>query len=82
MKYREFNTLQELDQVDRAWKNGVLLAERTENFHTVSLYQLDGFYIEVTRHTHFNVIIKVATCRDTACLEPYLKDINIEGLLG
>ncbi|HEY1113511.1 MAG TPA: hypothetical protein VGE66_08110 [Chitinophagaceae bacterium] len=82
MKYREFNTLQELDQVDTAWKRGVLLAERAEGFHTVSLYQLDGFYIEVTRHTHFNVIIKVASFRDTAHLEPYLKNINIDALLG
>lgn len=82
MKYREFNTLQELDQVDAAWKKGVQLAERSEGFHTVTLYQLDGFYIEVTRHTHFNVIIKVASFRDTVHLEPYLKEINIESLLG
>lgn len=82
MKYREFNTLQELDQADTAWNKGVLLAERVEGFHSVALYQLDGFYIEVTRHTHFNVIIKVSSFRDTAHLEPYLKTINIEGLLG
>jgi hypothetical protein len=82
MKYREFNTLQELDQADTAWNKGVLLAERVEGFHSISLYQLDGFYIEVTRHTHFNVIIKVSSFRDTAHLEPYLKTINIDNLLG
>ena len=82
MEYREFNTLQELDQVEAAWKKGVLLAERSEEFHTISLYQLDGFYIEVTRHTHFNVIIKVTSFRGTARLEPYLKDIHISSLLG
>lgn len=82
MKYRDFNTLEELDQADAAWKKGVLLAQHEEGFHLVSLYQLDGFYIEVTRHSHFNVIIKVSTFRDTVHLEPYLKGINIDSLFS
>lgn len=82
MKYRDFNTLEEWDQADAAWNKGVLLAEREENFHTIALYQLDGFYIEVTRHTHFNVILKVRSFRDTANLEPYLKNIRIDSLFA
>jgi hypothetical protein len=80
MKYRNFNTLEELDQADTAWNNGTLLAERFESFHSIQLYQLEDYYIEVTRHQHFNVILKVATFKDTVHLEPYLKAINIEGL--
>lgn len=80
MKYRNFNTLEELDQADAAWNNGTLLAERFESFHSIQLYQLEDYYIEVTRHQHFNVILKVATFKDTVHLEPYLKAINIEGL--
>jgi hypothetical protein len=80
MKYRNFNTLEELDQADAAWKKGTLLAERSEGFHTTELYQLEDYYIEVTRHTHFNVILKVSSFKDTLHLEPYLSTISLDGL--
>jgi hypothetical protein len=82
MNYRNFNTLEELEQADTAWTNGTLLAERFESFHSIQLYQLEDYYIEVTRHQHFNVILKVATFKDTAHLEPYLKAINIDSLFS
>jgi len=81
MKYRNFNTSEELDQADAAWKKGVLLAQRVETFHTIDLYQLEDYYIEVTKHKHFNVILKVSSFKDTLHLEPYLQDINIDALI-
>ena len=82
MKYRNFNTLEELDQADAAWKKGTLLAERSEGFHGIELYQLEDYYIEVTRHKHFNVILKVSSFKNTVHLEPYLSAINIDGLFN
>jgi hypothetical protein len=82
MEYQRFNTLQELEQADAAWKRGEFLAERKVGFHKMRLYQLDGFYIEVTYHTHFNVILKVCSFKDTKHLEPYLVNINIDGLMN
>ncbi|ANE51583.1 hypothetical protein [Flavisolibacter tropicus] len=82
MNYRNFNTLEELEQADTAWNNGTLLAERFESFHCIQLYQLEDYYIEVTRHQHFNVILKVTSFKDTAPLEPYLKAINIDALFS
>lgn len=82
MKYRNFNELEELDQADAAWNKGTLLAERIEDFHSIRLYQMEDYYIEVTRHQHFNVILKVASFKDTVHLEPYLNTINIEGLFN
>ena len=80
MKYRNFTTLEELDQADAAWNQGTLLAERFEDFHSIQLYQLEDYYIEVTRHQHFNVILKVSSFKDTTHLEPYLNAISIDGL--
>lgn len=80
MDYHNFNTLEELEQADAAWNNGALLAERFESFHSIQLYQLEDYYIEVTRHQHFNVILKVASFKDTVHLEPYLNAINIDSL--
>jgi hypothetical protein len=82
MKYREFNTLTDLDRADAAWTKGVLLAERREAFHKMMLYQLDDFYIEVTYHTHFNVVLKVQSFKDPRFLEPYLQAIDISQFLA
>ncbi len=81
MKYREFNTLTDLDRADAAWTKGVLLAERREAFHKLMLYQMDDFYIEVTNHTHFNVVLKVHSFKDPRFLKPYLDTIDISSLL-
>ncbi|RYY88125.1 MAG: hypothetical protein EOO15_09870 [Chitinophagaceae bacterium] len=64
------------------WEQGVLLAQRSAGFHTLRLYQLEDHYIEVTVHNHFNVVLRVATFRDTAHLEPYLSDVDISGLFA
>lgn len=82
MKHQYFTALQELEQADTAWKKGVLLGTRTEDFHTVWLYQLNEEYIEVTYHTHFNVLLNVSSFTDTDRLEPYLETIDVSGLLA
>ena len=80
MKRQQFNTTQEIDQASHLIKDGVLLAERKEGFYQVLLYQTGGSYLEVYRHTHFNVIIKVVNFTDTAHLDPYLDNISIDML--
>jgi hypothetical protein len=82
MKYRNYNTTEELDQADAAWKKGAFLGQLEDTFHTTELYQLEDYYIEVTRHKHFNVILKVSSFKDTIHLEPYLESIQIDSLFG
>lgn len=82
MKYSEFNTLTDLDRADAAWTKGVLLAERHNKFHKMMLYQIDDFYIEVTHHTHFNVVLDVHSFKDARFLEPYLRFIDISHILS
>lgn len=81
MKRQQFNTINEVDQASSLIKDGVLLAQRSEGFCQVSLYQIDSRYLEIFRHTHFNVIIKVVSFTDTAFLESYLEQIDITNLL-
>ncbi len=82
MKHHHFTALQELEQADAAWKKGVLLGTRTEDFHTIWLYQLNEEYIEVTYHTHFNVLLSVNSFTDTGRLDPYLESIDISAVLA
>ena len=81
MKDRQFNTTQEIEQSRSLWEKGVLLAERVEGYHKIMLYQLYDVYIEVTWHSHFNVIQKVSSFTATENLDPYLEQIDISSLL-
>jgi len=82
MKQHDFTTFEELEQAETAWKKGTLLAKRTENFHTMWLYLLDDHYVEITYHTHFNVLLQINSFKDTEQLEPYLAEIDLSALLA
>jgi hypothetical protein len=81
MKRQEYNTINSINQASSLIKDAILLAERTEGFFHKQLFQTENSYLEVYRHTHFNVIIKVVRFTDTSLLEPYLEGINIDELL-
>jgi hypothetical protein len=82
MTDRIYITTTEIERARALWEKGVLLAERTEGYHKMMLYQLHDIYLEVTWHTHFNVALKVTSFSDTELLEPYLNNISLEGLLS
>jgi hypothetical protein len=78
MTDRIYTSTTDIERARALWEKGVLLAERTEGFYTLKLYQLHDIYVEVTWHTHFNVTLKVTTFSDTERLEPYLEQISLE----
>ena len=80
MTERLYTTTPEIERARFLWERAVLLAERTEGFHKLQLYQLYDVYLEVVWHTHFNVVVKVSRFTDTDDLAPYLADISIDQL--
>lgn len=80
MTDRIYTSTTDIERARALWEKGILLAERTEGFYTMKLYQLHDIYVEVTWHTHFNVALKVTTFSDTERLEPYLEQISLESL--
>ena len=82
MTDRSYTTNTEIERARALWEKGVLLAERTEDFHKLQLFQLHDVYLEVTWHVHFNVVVKVSSFTDTAHLEPYLETISLDGLFA
>jgi hypothetical protein len=82
MTDRLYTTTTEIERARALWEKAVLLAERTEGFYTWKLYQLHDIYLEVVWHNHFNVAVKACSFTDTEQLEPYLKEISLEGLLS
>ena len=81
MTIYQYHQLEEKNQLDTVEQSGVLIAERDLPFCRVKLYQVENFYVEIYHHTHFNVVVNINSFTNTDCLNPYLEQINIEGLV-
>ena len=73
----QYNDLDELEQFEVIWNSGILLAKRTDQTYTYTLYSLWNFYVEMKRHIEYDVWHGLRTFSTTALLDPYLKDIDI-----
>ena len=82
MTDRLYLSTSDIERARALWEKGTLLAERTDGFYKLQLFQLHDVYLEVTWHIHFNVAVKVSSFSDTENLEPYLQSISLEGLLA
>jgi hypothetical protein len=82
MRDRIYTSAADIERARSLWEKGVLLAERTEGFYTLKLYQLHDIYVEVAWHTHFNVAMRATSFSDTERLEPYLHNISLESLFS
>jgi len=82
MKRHQFTTIEEVHQASRLLRPATRVAARREGFYRVELYQAPRYYMEVYRHEHFNVIIRMTRFTGTEHLEPYLRSISLEGLLS
>ena len=76
----QFNKLSEDGQSDIIAKKGVLISVRRTDEHRVLLYQIGGFYAEVFYHPISNAI-NIKSFSSTEGLQPYLKQISLEGLV-
>lgn len=76
-----FHQLSEKEQLDILEESGVFIAERQRPFYNIKLFQLDGFYVELFYHTHFNVVVNINCFTNTDCLGPYLQSIDVEALI-
>lgn len=82
MNVFDFHSLSEKEQLDTLEEKGVLIAERNGAFfYSIKLYQIDGFYVELYFHTHFNVVVNINCFSNTDCLDPYLENIDVDALI-
>lgn len=81
MTLKEFLLLTQDDQVRLLYLNGVYIGKRKLGKTIVVLYQLEGFYAEVYYQKYRRLIECFSCFADTARLEPYLAQINVEYLV-
>jgi hypothetical protein len=50
MTLYQFNTSDEMEQLEAIWEYGVVVAERDDETYHYKLYQIDAFYVEEVWH--------------------------------
>ncbi|OSZ77022.1 hypothetical protein CAP36_11385 [Chitinophagaceae bacterium IBVUCB2] len=80
MTYAEFKNLSKIEKELIVWCRGVIIAQRENKQYSSVLFQVDGFYAEITYH-HQCKFIRELFCFDSLeFLQPYLSSINIEAV--
>ncbi len=81
MTIKEFQSLTGIKQAETLWEHGVFIADRQSHKHSIMLYQIDGFYIEVLYHKTNNSV-EVRCFESLSLLQPYLEQINLNEILA
>ena len=77
----QFNVLIESEKTAIVWNEGHFVGDRKENNFSIMLYQVRSFYVELYYSGQENKISKLRSFSSTEQLEPYLRNINISGLI-
>jgi len=73
----DFKLLSEREQLDLLQKEGAYIGKRKEDEHSILLFQLEGFYVEIVYQKHRSYIQQMRSFTSTVPLEPYLNQIDI-----
>ncbi|MDB5137175.1 MAG: hypothetical protein JWP37_3778 [Mucilaginibacter sp.] len=80
MEIYEFKSLKESKQIEIT-QRGVFLASRTDSGNHISLYNLDGFYVEVYYSIDLERVVMIRAFDSTDPLERYLDGEEFKGLI-
>ena len=72
----DFKILTDEEQTDLLLKQGAYIGKRICNDMTMVLYQLEGFYIEISYTKYRHHISSIRCSAGTAILEPYLEQME------
>jgi hypothetical protein len=81
MMAKSFNHLDKMRQLDLVRKCGVLLLEVPRAKYLIRLFHLFGLYVEVFNYLESGEAVIINAFSDTSCLQPYLQEIDISGLV-
>lgn len=82
MTHADFNAMDERVKTYSIVKRGVFLAIRQEPLFFVTLYAINGFYVETFYYIKTREVVKYRCFNTTHFLDPYLQDINIDALFA
>ncbi len=81
MKLSEFIMLEETEKNKAVLHHGVLLGKQKEEAQIYFLFQMDQFYVELLCDHLSRKVCRYQAFTDTRFLQPYLDQIQLNGLL-
>lgn len=78
MKWKEFEGLDRVEQLDYLQEEGVYVGKRKIVGNTILLYQVDTFYVELYYTKHRLSVKRIRCFQSMTLLDPYLDHIVIE----
>lgn len=81
MNQFDFSLLEENEQLDILYHEGVYIGKRKEGLRNILLYQLESFYVEVYYLKHRSHPDKIRCFRSTVFLDPYLENFPVHHLV-
>jgi hypothetical protein len=82
MNLFDFQLLSMHDQVKVLYEQGVYIGKRRNNDYTALLYQLEGFYVEISYRQYRRHIDRIYCSASTSILDPYLEQIDVVHLVN
>jgi len=80
MNLQQFKAMSEETQHRHLLLNGSCIADRKSGVSHVLLFQLHGFYVEVFFNEDGDEVVDTRSFEDLDQLEPYLTQINLNGI--
>lgn len=81
MQLADFVALNNAEQIRSLTAKGVRLGNRADDQYQITLYQVDGFYVEVHYHKVDRHVTHIGAFSTIEPLEPYLADMDITNLI-
>lgn len=81
MHLADFVVLNNIEQIKSLTTKGVRLGNRTDEQYQITLYQIDGFYVEVHYHKIKKHVSHLGAFSTIEPLEPYLAEMDISNLI-
>lgn len=80
MKVKDFEILDQYEQLQIIEDKAVFLDYRREGHYSIGLFQVEGFYIEVFFHVIKLIYKRIHVFDDILFLDPYINQIDITDL--
>ena len=76
----EYNDLDQAEQFEALYDNGIHIADRADNDYCIILFQLDSFYVELYFHIEQNALKRLRCFSNVDLIAPYLEHIDLSEL--
>lgn len=81
MEFYKFRILDQNQQIDLIYKNGIYIGKLKEGSSTVVLYQLESYYIKIFYQKYRCYVSRIYCFTSTALLDPFIDQISVNDMV-